>query len=145
MANEQNLVYDKGFDTLSAEELSKIASKGGKASGKARREKASFKKSLETLLNSNIRITQGAIYDKFKAMGIDISNKSLTELANLGVMLGAIEGNATNYKTLMESNNEIAVDGAITSPTVKIELVDNSKLEKTLYEENKHNENDDRQ
>ena len=136
MANEQNLVYDKGFDTLSAEELSKIASKGGKASGKVRREKASFRKSLETLLNSDIKITQGAIYDKFKAMGIDISNKSLTELANLGVMLGAIEGNATNYKTLMESNNEITELSGET-PSLKIELVDNGKLEKVLYEENK--------
>ena len=131
-------IKDKGFDTRTTKELQEITKKGGINSGKVRKEKASFKKSLETLLNSNIRITQGAIYDKFKAMGIDISNKSLTELANLGVMLGAIEGNATNYKTLMESNNEIAVDGAITSPTVKIELVDNSKLEKTLYEENKH-------
>lgn len=131
-------IKDKGFDTRSTEEVREIAKKGGINSGKARKEKASFKKSLETLLNSDIKITQGAIYDKFKAMGIDISNKSLTELANLGVMLGAIEGNATNYKTLMESNNEIAVDGVISSPTVKIELVDNSKLEKTLYEENKH-------
>ena len=139
MANEQNLVYDKGFDTLSAEELSKIARKGGINSGKARREKASFKKSLETLLNSDIKITQGAIYDKFKAMGIDISNKSLTELANLGVMLGAIEGNATNYKTLMESNNEITELSGET-PSLKIELVDNGKLEKVLYQENKRNE-----
>lgn len=136
MANEQNLIP---FTSEQDREEAKInGKKGGVASGKARREKASFKKSLETLLNSNIRITQGTIYERFKAMGIDISDKSLTELANLGLMFGAIEGNATNYKTLMESNNEIAVDGAITSPTVKIELVDNSKLEKTLYEENKH-------
>lgn len=131
-------IKDKGFDTRSTEEVREIAKKGGINSGKARKEKASFKKSLETLLNSDIRITQGTIYERFKAMGIDISDKPLTELANLGLMFGAIEGNATNYKTLMESNNEIAVDGVISSPTVKIELVDNSKLEKTLYETNKH-------
>lgn len=136
MANNiENLV---SLADRTTEEKRQIGIKGGVASGKARREKASFKKSLETLLNSDIRITQGTIYERFKAMGIDISDKPLTELANLGLMFGAIEGNATNYKTLMESNNEIAVDGAITSPTVKIELVDNSKLEKTLYEENKH-------
>lgn len=136
MANEQNLIP---FTSEQDREKAKInGKKGGVASGKVRREKASFKKSLETLLNSDIKITKGSIYERFKSMGIDISDKSLAELANLGLMFGAIEGNATNYRTLMESNNEIAVDGVISSPTVKIELVDNSSLEKTLYEENKH-------
>lgn len=136
MANEQNL---KPFTSEQDREKAKInGKKGGVRSGEVRREKASFKKSLETLLNSDIRITQGAIYDKFLAMGIDISGKPLTEIANLGLLFGAIDGNATNYKTLMETNNEIVEENGTLSPTLKIELVDNSKLEKTLYEENKH-------
>lgn len=133
MANEQNLK-----PVRNEKEARELGKKGGIRSGEVRREKASFKKSLETLLNSDIRITQGLIYDKFLAMGIDISGKPLTEIANLGLLFGAIDGNATNYKTLMETNNEIAEEGGTLSPTLKIELVDNSKLEKTLYEENKH-------
>ena len=133
MANEQNLKPVK-----SEKEARELGRKGGIASGVVRKEKASLRKSLETILNSDIRITKGAIYDRFLAMGIDISNKSMVELANLGLLYGALEGNATNYKTIMEANNEIAVDGIITSPTLKIEIQDNSNLEKGMYEANKH-------
>lgn len=136
MAKEDNLIpFTSDQDR---EKASINGKKGGVASGKVRREKASFRKSLEDVLNSNIRITKGAIYDRFKQMGIDISEKSLTEIANLGVLFGAMEGNATNYKTLMECNNEI--EGTETStPKLTIEVVDNSKLEKALYEADKHN------
>lgn len=136
MANEQNL--KPGEYKLSKEE----AKKGGIASGKARREKASLKKGLEDILNSDIRITKGAIYDMYKANGIDISNKSLIELANLGLLFGAVNGNASNYKTMLETNSEIDTESNGTTPTIKIEINDNSNLEKVLYEENRHNEND---
>ena len=124
------------------EQQVETARKGGIASGVAKREKASLRKSLETILNSDIRITKGAIYDKFKEMGIDISNKSMAELANLGLLYGAIEGNATNFKTIMETNNEIT-EGETSTPTLKIEITDNSNLEKVLYEANQHNKNDE--
>lgn len=136
MANEQNL--KPGEYKLSKEE----AKKGGIASGKARREKASLKKGLEDILNSDIRITKGAIYDMYKANGIDISNKSLVELANLGLLFGAVNGNASNYKTMLETNSEIDTESNGTTPTIKIEINDNSNLEKVLYEENRHNEDD---
>lgn len=136
MANEQNL--KPGEYKLTLEEQKK----GGIASGKARREKASLKKGLEDILNSDIRITKGAIYDMYKANGIDISNKSLVELANLGLLFGAVNGNASNYKTMLETNSEIDTESNGTTPTIKIEINDNSNLEKVLYEENRHNEND---
>lgn len=134
MANIENLRVP------TSEEAREIGRKGGIASGKARKEKASLRKGLEAILNSNIRITKGAIYDTYKAYGIDISDKSLVELANLGLLFGAVQGNATNYKTMMETNNEILEENGITSPTIKIELVDNSNLEKTLYQENRKDE-----
>lgn len=136
MANEQNL--KPGEYKLTLEEQKK----GGIASGKARKEKASLRKGLEDILNSNIRITKGAIYDMYKANGIDISNKSLVELANLGLLFGAVNGNASNYKTMLETNSEIDTESNGTTPTIKIEINDNSNLEKVLYEENRHNEND---
>lgn len=141
MANEQNLVpFTSNQDR---EEASKNGKKGGVASGKARREKASILKSLNTVLNSDIRITKGAIYEKYKAMGIDISDKPLAELMNLGLLYGAIEGNATNYRTAIECNNEIEGDSS-NVPTLKIEVSDNSKLEGVMYEANRPSSNDDK-
>ena len=111
---------------------------GNKKSIETRKRQASLRRALKDLLNSDIKLTQGSIYETYKAMGIDISNFTPEELANIGLLFGAINGNATNYKTMLETNDEITVDGIITSPTLKIEITDNSNLEKGMYEANKH-------
>lgn len=136
MANKENLVYDKGFDTISAEELSKIASKGGKNSQKVQKEKRTFKKAIEWLANSDIKLKGGNVYDTLKGMGIDVDTLNPTQLATIGLWYGAVQGNATNYKTLMEGNNEIEEESSV-NPTFKVEIIDNSNLEKQLYEANK--------
>lgn len=136
MANIENLVYDKGFDTISAEELSKIASKGGKNSQKVQKEKRTFKKAIEWLANSDIKLKGGNVYDALKGMGIDVDILNPTQLATIGLWYGAVQGNATNYKTLMEGNNEIEEENSV-NPTFKVEIIDNSNLEKQLYEANK--------
>jgi hypothetical protein len=137
MANkEDNLIP---FTSDQDREQAKINGiKGGKASQKVQKEKRTFKKAIEWLANSDIKITQGSIYDKFLQAGIDISNMDMTQLATIGLMYGALCGNATNYKTLMEGNNEVVDELGTLTPTLKVELVDNSNLEKTLYETNKH-------
>lgn len=137
MANIENLKVP------TSEEARINGRKGGIASGKARKEKASILKSLNTVLNSDIRITKGAIYEKYKAMGIDISDKPLAELMNIGLLYGAIEGNATNYRTAIECNNEIEGDSS-NIPTLRIEVSDNSKLEGVMYEANRPSSNDDK-
>ncbi len=48
MANNENL---KPFNEMSEEQHKKISSKGGKASGKSKREKKRFKECLETILD----------------------------------------------------------------------------------------------
>lgn len=53
MANYEN-IRDKGFDKRTTNELRVIASKGGKASGEARRKKADFRKTLNLLLTAKI-------------------------------------------------------------------------------------------
>lgn len=136
MANIDNLVYDKGFDTISAEELSKIASKGGKNSQKVQKEKRTFKKAIEWLANSDIKLKGGSVYDTLKGMGIDVDALNPTQLATIGLWYGAVQGNAINYKTLMEGNNEIEEENSV-NPTFKVEIIDNSNLEKQLYEANK--------
>ena len=105
------------------EEVREIATKGGINSGKVRKEKATMKKTLEMLLEEK-----------------NSKGKTYRELATLGLLKGAINGNSTNYRTILELLGEL-VDGesGATSPTLKIEVIDNSNLEKVLYETNRHN------
>lgn len=106
---------------------------GGIASGKARKEKATFKNAIKWLVESDIKITDGNIANTFKDAGIDISNLNPTQLATIGLWFGAVNGNATNYKTLMEANEEIETTNS--TPNVEIKIIDNSDLEKVMYED----------
>lgn len=116
--------------------------KGGIASGKVRKEKATMRKSLEMLLNSNInidKIDDNTIIDlrnKLKLLGADTSKMKVEDLVNAGLILGAVFGNANNYKTIIETKGEL-LEEQNTTPTLKLEVVDNSNLSKVLYEENK--------
>ena len=109
---------------------------GGIASGKARQEKATFKKAIKWLVESDIKITSGDILEKFQKAGIDISNLNPTQLATMGLWYEAVNGNATNYKTLMEANEEISNTNE--TPNVEIKIVDNSNLEKVMYSGDKN-------
>ena len=66
------------------------ASKGGKASGEARRKKATMLSTLETLLD-----------EEYKKDGKG-SGKTYRELATLGLIQGAVKGYGTNYKIIQE-------------------------------------------
>ena len=72
------------------EEASELGRIGGIASGKARREKATMKATLEMLLNETNK--QGKTYQ---------------ELVTLGLLKGAINGNAQNYRTILETLGEL--------------------------------------
>lgn len=115
--------------------------KGGIASGKVRKEKATMRKSLEMLLNSNInidKIDDNTIIDlrnKLKLLGADTSKMKVEDLVNAGLILGAVFGNANNYKTIIETKGEL-LEESNTTPTLMLEVVDNSNLNKVLYEEN---------
>ena len=131
MANEQNLIPNS---ERSPKELRENGTKGGIKSGEVRREKATFKNAIKWLIESDIKITDGNIHKAFKKSGIDISKLKPTQVATIGLWYGAVQGNATNYKTLMEANNEI--DTTITeTPSVTVNIVDNSDLEKVMYDE----------
>jgi hypothetical protein len=107
--------------------------KGGIRSGEVRKNKATFKNAIKWLINSDIKITKGDIASAFQNSGIDISKLDPTQLATIGLWYGAVQGNATNYKTLMEANEEIETNSE--TPTVEIKVVDNSSLEKVMYED----------
>ena len=139
MANESNLIP---MNELTKKEQREIAVKGGIASGKVRREKATMKKSLELLLNSKINIdkiddmTINDLKSKLKMLGADTSKMKVEDLVNAGLILGAVFGNANNYKTIIETKGEM-LEEKNNTPTLTLEVVDNSNLNKVLYEENK--------
>lgn len=122
MANNENLV---SLATRTTEEKRAIGIKGGKASGKARREKATLRQTLEKFLEMNTK--EGGTYK---------------DLVTLGLLKGAMNGNPNNYKTIAEMIGEITGESTASTPTLKIEVVDNGSLDKVLYETNRHNEDD---
>ena len=122
MAKEDIVKYQ--FDNRTAEEQQEIARQGGIASGEARREKATMKKTLEMLLNEH-------------------NDKGITykELSTLGLIKGATQGKAENYKLICQLMGELDIpEEQTTTPVVNINVIDNSNLEKALYSEVDKNE-----
>lgn len=99
---------------LTTEELKQ----GGIRSGEVRREKATMKKALEMLLDETNK----------KA------NKTYRDLATLGLIKGAIDGKAENYKVIVQLLGELQEEKE--TPSVEIKIVDNSNLEASMYEDN---------
>ena len=103
---QENLIP---FNERTEEEQRKIARQGGIASGKARQEKATMKKTLEMLLNET-----------------NNKGKTYRELSTLGLIKGAIDGKAENYKIIIQLLGELQEEQVMT-PELKIEIVNNEK------------------
>ena len=69
MANEHNLTP---FNKRTVSEQREICSKGGKASGEARRRKKTLKQTMKLLLEQEIMDVD--IYNQTAAMGVDVSD-----------------------------------------------------------------------
>ena len=89
MANkgQENLIP---MNERTKEEQREIARQGGIRSGEVRKEKATMKATLEMLLNETNK-----------------NGKTYRELATLGLLKGAINGNANNYRTILETLGEL--------------------------------------
>ncbi len=111
MANIENLRPSEY--KLSQEE----AKRGGIRSGEVRREKATMKKTLEMLLNETNKK----------------SGKTYKELSTLGLIKGAVNGKAENYRLIIELMGELQ-EQQNNTPEVNINIIDNSDLEKVMYE-----------
>ena len=117
MAKEDNLI--PGGHTLTKEEQSRA----GKRSGEVRALKKTFKMALKELL-------QEEVMKEGKPTG-----KTYQDLVNIGLVKGAMKGNAINYKTILETIGELESEKTeVSVPTIKLEVVDNSKLESVLYD-----------
>ena len=99
-------------------EVRELGQKGGIRSGEVRREKATMKATLEMLLNETYK-----------------NGKTYRELATLGLLKGAINGKADNYKMIMDVLGELQQE-QVDTPKLQIEIVINEDLEKSLYDNN---------
>ena len=121
MAKEDNLIP---FNKMSQSKRSEIARKGAIASNKVQKEKKTFKMALKELLQEEAKDKEG------KPTG-----KTYQDLVNIGLVKGAMKGNAINYKTILETIGELEAEKTeVSVPTIKLEVVDNSKLESVLYD-----------
>ena len=112
------LKNDNPPHTLTVEE----ARKGGINSGKARNYKKEQLDNLKMLLDSEYK--DGITY---------------RQAMNLGVLKGALDGKAENFKTILDYIDDSGNTNG--TPIVQINVIDNSNLEKVMYqdEENKPN------
>lgn len=93
-------------------------SKGGIRSGEVRREKATFKKTLEMLLEEK-----------------NSKGKSYRDMIVLGQIKSAIDGKAENFKLIMQVLGELQEQEEKETPSININIVDNSNLESVMYNE----------
>lgn len=94
MANEQNL---KPFDQLTENEQRAIRSKGGKASGEARRARKTLREELLALLSQDIKSDDGKVVNTQVAMSVAL----ITE---------ALGGNVKAFATVRDTIGEKPVD-----------------------------------
>lgn len=112
---QENLIP---MNERSEDEVRELGRKGGIASGKARQEKATFKKTLEMLLDEK-----------------NSKGKTYRELITLGQIKSAIDGKAENFKAILALMGEMEEEQTNT-PELKIEIVNNEDLEAVMYEDN---------
>ena len=114
--NESNLIPNS---ERTKEERIEIARKGGIASGIARNKRKEQIELLKRLLDEPSK-----------------SGKTYGENITLGLIEGAMQGKAENYKTIMEYlDDNTQISG---TPSIEIRVIDNSNLEKAMYSDEKN-------
>lgn len=90
------------------------------------------KKSAET--RKKRRLMREVLEDKLELAEIG-EELTYQEKATLGLIKGAIEGKAENYKLILEVLGELGNVESNGTPAVSINIIDNSNLEKVMYDE----------
>lgn len=122
MAKENLMPIEEVNSNRTREQHSADSRKGGIRSGEVRREKATMKATLEMLLDQVANIKDNE------------SKLTYRQLTTLGLLQGAIEGKAENYKTIVQLLGELQ-EQTNETPSLNITITDNSNLEKALYSE----------
>lgn len=104
MAGYDN-IKDKGFDKRTTEEVRVIASRGGRASGEARRRKADFRKTLNMLLTAEIDSEEWT--PMLEALGLD---STLESAVNAAMIREALGGNVKAYEAIARYSGQTEKD-----------------------------------
>lgn len=143
MANIQNLQPGNVNHTFTPEETLR----GVQNSIASRKKNAIIRNSLKQILNSGFKLPDSEhitdkdikeFIEKCNSLGINTKEMTIADLMNCGQILGAIGGKAENYKMVLETTGELIEQPQEPHITSVEEVIDNSHLEKVLYEENKH-------
>lgn len=129
MANEQNLRPSEY--KLSQEE----AKKGGINSGISRRRKKLLKDQLDLLLSLDIKNQKSK--EMLEKLGISPEDCDNQMLLNVALFNKALKGNVFAYQTIRDTLGEGIIDtttDTTNTPEININIVDNSNLEKYMYE-----------
>lgn len=94
MAGYDN-IKNKGFDHRTTEELREIQSRGGRNSGKARRRKADFRKTLNMLLTAEIDSPEWTPI--LQSLGLD---STLEAAVNMAMVKKALAGDVKAYEAI---------------------------------------------
>lgn len=132
MANNENLV---SLATRTTEEKREIGIKGGIASGEARRKKKSLREKAQLLMSLSIQDKDELI--KATELGLDAKDVDI-EMMNLIHMLNIVKKENFNSVGAFNSLKELTTEETNNNdtPSVQINIVDNSELEKVMYENN---------
>lgn len=124
MANEQNLIP---FSERTPSERSELGRKGAEISNRVQKEKKRMRMILEECMKLKSQ------NKKYEGLPYEITTA-------LGLLEGAENGNARNYETIVtmlgETPNLIQEEEKET-PSIEINVVDNSDLEKIMYDKRK--------
>lgn len=116
MAGYEN-IKNKGFDSRSTAELREIQSRGGKASGEARRRKANFRKTLNMLLTSKIDSEEWKPI--LEAFGIECT---LESALNMAMIREGLAGNVKAYEAVAKySGQEKGTDKDLEEQKIRID------------------------
>lgn len=123
MANLQNLLRgNPATQFKSGQQAVENGRKGGIRSGEVRRERAMMKQELEAMLKQTTD-----------------DNTTYKNKVTLGLLANAIDktkgGSPEAYKTILAVLGELKEEQVNETPSLNINIVDNSNLEKTLYSE----------
>lgn len=121
MAKENLMPIEEVNSNRTREQHSADSRKGGIRSGEVRREKATMKATLEMLLDQVANIKDNE------------SKLTYRQLTTLGLLQGAIEGKAENYKTIVQLLGELQ-EQVNETPSLNINIVNHDDLEKYMYE-----------
>lgn len=129
MANIENLKVP------TSEEARKYGAMGGIASGEARRQKKSLREKAKLLMSLSIQDQEELL--KAQELGLNEEDTDI-EMMNLIHMLNIIKKENFNsvgaFNTLKELTDE--QEETNKTPSININIVDNSELEKIMYEDN---------